>query len=474
VPDTDSAAARARKKSDAPSESAAGAPSAERYRRLPRGVHGLDPKLVRADQRERLQSALIELIDEKGFSAVRIVDLARLARVSQPTFYSLYKNKEDLFIATYDRLLARAAKTVIAAYDRRMPAGERLRAALRAFAELAAEDPQGMSLFLLGAFGAGPDVLRHRRQGVEALEARIRASRDRTAPRSTPDLTVKFVIGGIREVTASRLRRGRARDLPALADELAVWAACYPSHPPDRLAGTPRARRRRSGKPAPLDSERALRAQGRLPSGRSAIPKQLITKSQRERIVDATAAIVAEKGLAKLTIPEIARRANVSHQTFYEMYPSKHDAFLGAQKVGMHQALHVTMDAYNEHQDSWPLAVAAGLRALIDYLSTEPAHAHLSVVDTFAASPEALEIRNKALAAFAAYLRRGFELAPDAPTIAPEAIVGGIWQVLHHYIANDRVADLPAVAPQVIYFALTPFLGPQPAAEIAERPLAGT
>jgi hypothetical protein len=155
------------------------------------------------------------------------------------------------------------------------------------------------------------------------------------------------------------------------------------------------------------------------------------------------------------------------------MYPSKHDAFLGAQKVGMHQALHVTMDAYNEHQDSWPLAVAGGLRALIDYLSTEPAHAHLSVVDTFAASPEALEIRNKALAAFAAYLRRGFELAPDAPTIAPEAIVGGIWQVLHHYIANDRVADLPAVAPQVIYFALTPFLGPQPAAEIAERPLAG-
>ena len=123
MPDTDSAAAHgSKKKGNVPSAPAASDGSPERYRRLPRGAHGLGPELVAADQRERLQSALIELIDEKGYQAVRIVDLARLARVSQPTFYNLYQNKEDLFIATYDRLLALAAKTVIAAYDRRLPA----------------------------------------------------------------------------------------------------------------------------------------------------------------------------------------------------------------------------------------------------------------------------------------------------------------------------------------------------------------
>ena len=62
--------------------------------------------------------------------------------------------------------------------------------------------------------------------------------------------------------------------------------------------------------------------------------------------MDATAAIVAERGLAALTIPEIARRANVSNQTFYDIYSSKHEAFLGAQKVGMHQALRITVEAY--------------------------------------------------------------------------------------------------------------------------------
>jgi AcrR family transcriptional regulator len=188
--------------------------------------------------------------------------------------------------------------------------------------------------------------------------------------------------------------------------------------------------------------------------------------------VDATAAIVAEKGLAALTIPEIARRASVSHQTFYDIYPSKHDAFLGAQKVGMHQALHVTIDAYDAHRDSWPLAVSAGLRALIDYLSSEPAHAHLSVVDTFAASPEALDIRQRALRAFAAYLRRGHELAEGVPSVAAEAIAGGIWQVLHHYIEHSRLHELGDTAPQLIYLTLTSFLGPDEAAETARQSVA--
>jgi AcrR family transcriptional regulator len=439
--------------------------TADRYRRLPAGVHGLDAKVVKRDQRERLQSALIELIDQKGYQGVRIVDLARLARVSQPTFYGLYRDKEELFIAAYDGVAARAAGRMMAAYEQPGPGEERLRAAVSAFAELAAAEPQAMSLFLLGAFGAGPKVLEHRRRQLAALDSRIRRSRDRSAPSMTSDLTIEFILGGIREVAAARLHQGRAADLPALAGDLASWAASYPGRAPEELVDGGAEREGDTDRP-PV-SERALRAQGRLPSGRSDMPRPLIAKSQRERIVDATAAIVAEKGLAKLTIPEIARRANVSNQTFYEMYASKHDAFLGAQKVGMHQALHITIDAYRAHEDDWPLAVAAGLRALIGYLSSEPAHAHLSVVDTFAASPEALDIREASLRAFAAYLRGGHEPSREVPTIAAEAVAGGVWQVLHRYIAEDRFAGLRDASSQIVYLALTPFVGPTEAARAA-------
>ena len=166
------------------------------------------------------------------------------------------------------------------------------------------------------------------------------------------------------------------------------------------------------------------------------------------------------------------------------MYPTKHDAFLGTQKVGLHQALRVTVAAYEENEEDWPRGVAAGLRALLGYLASEPAHAHLILVDTFAASPEAIEIRDTSIHAFAAYLQPGYHYASSSsngagtsgggagtvPGVAPEAIAGGIWQVLNYYIEDERTDELPEVAPQLIYAALTPFIGPRDAAKAARRP----
>jgi AcrR family transcriptional regulator len=441
---------------------------ADRYRPLPTGTHGLDPELVKRDQRERLQEALIELIADKGYPAVRIVDLAKLAHVSQPTFYSLYTDKEDLFLSAYEEFAARAAKRVLKAYKAAgRPHEQRVVLAMRAWAELAAAEPDAASLLVLGAFGAGAKALERRRHVLEALEHSIHESRDGAATSHPSDLIVKALIGGIREVTGARLREGRADELPGLADELTTWASCYPRRLPPELGAPPAMRRPDGGEAGVVEpSERARRAEGRLPSGRSDLPRQVIVKSQRERIVDATAAIVAEKGLAALTVPEIARRANVSHQTFYAIYASKHEAFLGALKVGLHRALTISVEAYQAHEGDWPRAARAGLSALLEFLASEPAHAHLSMVDTFAACPQALEIRNSTLQAFAAYFGPAYELARDqfqVPAIAGEAIAGGIWQVLHHYIENDCVAELPGALPQLTYFVLVPFVGPSAA-----------
>jgi AcrR family transcriptional regulator len=442
----------------------------ERYRRLPAGTHGLNPEEVQRDQRERLRSALVELIAQRGYQAVRIRDLTKLARISRPTFYGLYASKEELLLASYDEIAQRTAKTAIEAYQEQGTQSERLTAAIHAFAELAADTPQAMSLMVLGAFGAGPKAIERRNETLEALEQSIHAIRSPLNAEEAPtDLTLKMIIGGVREVTAARLRQGRARELPGLAGELATWAACYPVELPAGLQCAPAAETR--ARP-PEISERALRAEGRLPSGRHDLSREFIVKNQRERIVNATASIVAEKGLSNLTIPEIAKRANVSHHTFYEMYPSKHDAFLGALKVGMHQALLVVGQAYDTHKDDWPQGVAAGLRALLHYLASEPAHSHLILVDTFAASPEATATREEGLHAFASYLQPGYQYASKeraVPGIAPEAIAGGIWQVLHHYAGDERTGELPILAPQLIYAALTPFLGAKDAAKAAQQ-----
>src|SRR5205807_9068042 len=74
----------------AASDGRSGPGSRERYRRLPTGAHGLAREEVERDQRERLQRAMTELIAARGYQAVRILDLTKLAHVSRPTFYELY------------------------------------------------------------------------------------------------------------------------------------------------------------------------------------------------------------------------------------------------------------------------------------------------------------------------------------------------------------------------------------------------
>ena len=465
-------------KSSAGQDSAAVGSGAARYRRLPTGAHGLTREEVERDQRGRLRSAMIELIAERGYPAVRILDLTQLAHVSRPTFYNLYADKEELLLSAYEDIAGRTTACVAEAYGKGESEEGSLDLALLAFAELAAAEPEAMTLALLGTFGAGPRALSRRNRTTQALEQMIQTGRDRSWSEHPADLTTKFLIGGIREVSATRLRQGRAEELLGLASELGGWANDYPRTLPLGLEGALRVRPREDergehgerGTASVAAPTRGRRAEGRLPSGRHDLPRGEVVKSQRERIVDATAAIVAEKGFAGLTIPEIASRANVSHETFYEMYATKHAAFLGTQKVGLHQALRVTAEAFDAREAEWHEGVAAGIDALMEFVCSEPEHAHLTLVDTFGASPAAIEIRESALAAFTGYLQPGFAHAPphiEVPEIAAEAVAGGIWQVLHHYVEHGRIDELCDASPQLVYLTLNPFTGPELAAETA-------
>jgi hypothetical protein len=71
------------------------------------------------------------------------------------------------------------------------------------------------------------------------------------------------------------------------------------------------------------------------------------------------------------------------------------------------------------------------------------------------------------MSAFRAYLTPSQERAPAQHPVVVEALVGGIWQLLHHYVERGCAHELPALTPQLTYFALTPFLGAEHAASVA-------
>ena len=176
--------------------------------------------------------------------------------------------------------------------------------ALAAFAELAAAEPDAMSLLLLGAFGAGSAAL-ERRKDSSVCSSGARTVATRSRPRQRPARRGRcrrphreVIIGGIREVTAERARRGRRTSCPSSPTNSAAWAVSYPLALP---RGSPHragaARRQRA--PPRRSRTRARRIERRLPSGRSA---WRASRSQEPARTDRRrdGGIVADKGLAGL------------------------------------------------------------------------------------------------------------------------------------------------------------------------------
>lgn len=71
---------------------------------LPRGRHKLSADEVRASQRVRLLQAMEELVSELGYAGASVPKVVRRARVSDRTFYSLFADKADCFIAVCEQL----------------------------------------------------------------------------------------------------------------------------------------------------------------------------------------------------------------------------------------------------------------------------------------------------------------------------------------------------------------------------------
>lgn len=67
----------------------------------------MNSKQDRRSQRTRnlLSEAFVELMREKGYSAITVNDLIERANIGRSTFYSHYRHKDDLFVHELDRVI---------------------------------------------------------------------------------------------------------------------------------------------------------------------------------------------------------------------------------------------------------------------------------------------------------------------------------------------------------------------------------
>jgi AcrR family transcriptional regulator len=188
----------------------AGAGSVPRERKPPSGVNGAAREFGRERvieiQRTRLLAALFEVSAERGAGNVAVAHIVERAGVSRRTFYELFADREQCFLAGFDDAVARASRYVLADYDPGARWVERLRAALTGLLSFLDVERGAGQLLIVGSLGAGPRVLERRRQVLAQIIAVVDEGRGETknGP-ELPPLTAEGVVGGVLSVLHSWL-----------------------------------------------------------------------------------------------------------------------------------------------------------------------------------------------------------------------------------------------------------------------------
>ncbi len=432
---------------------------------------------ARLRQRGRLAIAMVDAIGADGYRATRVADVIARAGVSRKTFYENFENKEECLLWTFDVIAAELARRLEEAFRETDGWRERIEAAITALFGSAIDNPGALRLSLLEIAAVGPAGIERRERSLKRYERFLHDALTLAPGEGTiPDLVLKAIIGGFNRVLYRRVQGDEAAQLLGLAPDLARWAASYYPTPAAILAEPrrlPRGQRAAIGleggrAPGTLAPHPPLGGRRGLPRGDQNVSRSFVVESQRARILDAVTNLVAGEGYAALKVEEIAERAAVSLVAFYEQFADKEDAFLVAYEVGHGRALASVERAYAAQED-WRLAVRAGIGALFRFLATEPAWAHIALLDALIATPRTAERSRVGVGAFARMLVPGVEQTqgqvPAAVTV--EAVAGALFELGLDYALAGRIAELPELVPTATYVALAPFVGGEQAAQIA-------
>ena len=210
---------------------------------------------------------------------------------------------------------------------------------------------------------------------------------------------------------------------------------------------------------------------GPLPGGHHGLSREQIADSQRERLLAAIAQAVAENGYRATTITQVVKLASVSTRDFYELYSGKEECFLAAFDA-LRDHLEDLIRAAVAEQVDWPHQTIAALRAGLEFFAAEPDLARLCLLESVSATPRIAIRFREAVLDCVPVLALGRAELDDPNAMLPEtedAILGGVVSLATRSILAGEVESLPQLLPDFVDFALSPYLGAERAATLAEE-----
>ncbi|HEX6206250.1 MAG TPA: TetR/AcrR family transcriptional regulator [Solirubrobacterales bacterium] len=394
------------------------------------------------NQRERLFAAMVAAVARKGYEATTVADLVELSGVSRSAFYKHFEDKQACFIAAVEAMVEPTLRKL--GTDESAPPGiERARGAFATLIETIVDQPAAAKMCVVEIYAAGE-------AGAALVDRTVESATDLAAAlleqvperQGMPRELVRSIVGGIQKVIHKRLYRGQEKELLELVPQLWDWIFCYPVPP-----GPLKARRRRTVKALPFEERQKV-------------------ANPPERLLRALAAVVAEKGYPDTTVAEVVERASTSQRTFYEHFKNKEDAIVAALDSGSAHMLAAALPAFRRAPD-WKHAVHDTIEAMFCWGAEEPEYARMGGKEMYAAGKRALDQREVVTEGMEGLLAPGYELKPDTPPIAAEAVGGALYELLYDHVNKKGPETLPDLVPTLVYVTLAPFLEADDAYEVA-------
>jgi AcrR family transcriptional regulator len=188
------------------------------------GAHaydGLQPERLGELQRARIISAMFDVATGRGASNVSVAHVVERSGVSRRTFYELFEDREDCFLAAFNDAVAYASERVLPAYRSESGWRERIRAGLLALLTFLDEEPVIGRLLIVESLAGGPKTLERRGRVLAEIRSILEEGANQAKAGFTPPpLTGEGIVGGVLAVIQARLSEtGRPR-LAELANPL--------------------------------------------------------------------------------------------------------------------------------------------------------------------------------------------------------------------------------------------------------------
>lgn len=191
---------------------------------------------------------------------------------------------------------------------------------------------------------------------------------------------------------------------------------------------------------------------GPLPPGPQAQPRDEITAAHRRRIIAGMTQALADKGLARTTIADVVREAQVSRRTFYELFDDKLGCLLATYDAVWDETMRYVEAAVAPAGDrTWQERAHAGVRTYLRLMDAMPQLARVFIVELPASGPEAQRHIRTVHQRFATLITRVAEEQradlPDdleADPLIATAIVGGVNEIVLQALAAGERPYTPA------------------------------